>query len=144
MKLREILRTKGTEVATISGNRTVLDAVQALVDRNIGSLVVTRDDRPVGIITERDVLRLSARAPGELDTIEVGDVMSRDLVTATPDDELQAMMTVMTENRIRHLPVMEGGRLAGLVSIGDLLNACRVEAEQENTHLRRYIQGAGS
>jgi CBS domain-containing protein len=69
--------------------------------------------------------------------------MTRDLITAEPQDRLAEMMDVMTENRIRHLPVLEGGRLAGIVSIGDLVNACRVVAEEENTELRRYIHGAG-
>ena len=67
--------------------------------------------------------------------------MTRALVTATPDDQLQAAMEVMTEQRVRHLPVIEEGRLAGILSIGDLLNACRLVAEQENTLLRGYIQG---
>lgn len=143
MKLNEILGTKGREVIAIDGARSVLDAARLLVERNIGSLVVLEDSALRGIITERDVLRLTARAPGDLEDLRVEDVMTRDVVTATPDDELQATMNVMTERRIRHLPVMEDGSLVGLVSIGDLVNACRVSAERENSQLRQYIQTAG-
>ena len=143
MKLEEILRTKGHDVVTITEPQSVLDAAQVLVDRNIGGLVVVEGQRPTGILTERDVLRLTARHPGELGTIPVGRVMTREVITASPQDELSELMDVMTENKIRHLPVMDGDRLAGIVSIGDLLNACRVSAEAENSHLRQYIQGVG-
>ena len=82
-------------------------------------------------------------APGELDSIHVGEVMTRDLITAKPEDQLLQMMDVMAENKIRHLPILEGDRLAGIISIGDLVNACRVVAEEENSQLRQYIAGAG-
>jgi CBS domain-containing protein len=143
MKIGDILRTKGHEVATITESQTVLDAVKVLVDRNIGSLVVTEGQHPVGIFTERDVLRLTARTPGELGTIQVGGVMTRDMITADADDTLAAVMDVMTENRIRHVPIMAGDQLAGIISIGDLVNACRVSAESDNSRLRQYIQGVG-
>jgi CBS domain-containing protein len=143
MNIEEILRNKGREVVSIEASLTVLDAVHVLVDRNIGGLVVMDGARPAGIFTERDVLRLVARVPGELGSIPVGNVMTRELITAGPQDGLAEMMDVMTENRIRHLPIMVEGRLAGIVSIGDLVNACRVAAETENSHLREYIQGVG-
>lgn len=100
-------------------------------------------DRVTGILTERDILRLTARTPGELGSIEVGAAMTRVLITATSEDRLEDAMSVMTENRIRHLPVMDGDRLVGIVSIGDLVNACRLVAEQENSDLRQYIQRGG-
>jgi CBS domain-containing protein len=143
MKIGDILRDKGREVETITESHTVLDAAKVLVDRNIGSLVVTEGQRPIGIFTERDVLRLTARAPRDLDTIQVGGVMTRDVITADPDDTLAAVMDVMTEHRIRHVPVMVGDQLAGIVSIGDLVNAFRASAESENSQLRQYIQGVG-
>ncbi len=143
MKIEEILRNKGHDVVTITESRSVLDAAQALVEHNIGGLVVTEGKRPTGILTERDILRLTAQHPGELDTIQVGTVMTRDLITAKPQDRLADVMVVMTENKVRHLPVMEGDRLIGIVSIGDLVNACRVVAEEENSQLRQYIHGAG-
>ncbi len=141
MKIQEILAGKGREVVTIEEDRTVLEAVRRLVDHGIGALVVVRSDAPVGILSERDVLHLAAHASGGLGDLTVGSCMTRDLVTTEPGSDLQAMMGVMTRRRIRHLPVVEGGRLVGIVSIGDLLKAAQEVAERENTHLRHYIQG---
>jgi len=141
MKIRDILETKGRQVVTIEEDRTVLEAARTLAHHNIGSLLVTRDDRPEGIITERDVLNLVAASPASLESTDVGSVMTRDLILARPGDGLQEMMGVMAKQRIRHLPVVEDDRVVGIVSIGDLLNACRVIAEEENAHLRQYIHG---
>ncbi len=141
MKIQEILQSKGHSVVTISEDRTVLEAAKILMEHGIGGLVVVDGDRPIGILTERDVLRLTARTSGQLGSTMVRSVMTRELITATPEDELHAAMKVMTERKIRHLPIIEGERLAGIVSIGDLLNACRIVAEQENVLLRGYIQG---
>ena len=147
MKIEEILRNKGHDVVTIGESESVLSAAQALVEHNIGGLVVTESERatgiPTGILTERDILRVTAESPGELHSIQVGAVMTRKLITAKPGDRLAELMDVMTENKIRHLPVLEGDRLIGIVSIGDLVNACRIVAEEENSQLRQYIQGAG-
>lgn len=144
MKIEGILRTKGHDVVTILESSTVLDAAQLLVEKNIGSLVVMGGEGPVGIITERDVLRLAADASVDLGAIGVASAMTREMITASPDAPLTSVMDTMTERRIRHLPVLDGDRLAGIVSIGDLVNACRVSAEQENSALREYIQGAGA
>ena len=141
MKIKEILRTKGHSVLTITQSITVLEAVQILVEQNIGGLVVVNEDGPVGILTERDILRLTAQRPGEFDSIQVGTVMTRSLITATADDDHIELMSVMTENKIRHLPIMDGDRLAGIISIGDLLNVCRTVAEEENSQLKHYIRG---
>ena len=141
MKIQEILHSKGHSVVTISEDRTVLEAAKILMEHGIGSLVVVDGDRPIGVLTERDVLRLTARTSGQLGSVEVRSSMTRELITATPDDDLRVAMQLMTERRIRHLPVVEGERLAGIVSIGDLVNACRIVAEQESAVLRDYIQG---
>lgn len=143
MKIKEIIQDKGSDVVTIEQTRSVLDAVQVLVDHNIGSLVVMEGERAIGILTERDILRLTAQAPGDLAVIRVGSVMTREVFTTEPNHGLNEAMDIMTERRIRHLPVMEGERVAGIVSIGDLVNACRLLAEQETVHLREYIRGAG-
>ena len=143
MKIEEIRRIKGHDVRTITESITVLAAAEVLVEQNIGGLVVMEGERPTGILTERDILRLTARRPGELDSIQVGEVMTRELITATPQDKLLKTMDVMTENKIRHLPILDGDRLIGIISIGDLVNACRIIAEEENSQLRRYIAGAG-
>lgn len=143
MRIEEILRKKGHDVLTITESKSVLAAAEVLVEHNIGGLVVMEGERATGIVTKRDILRVTARRPGELDSIQVGEVMTRDLITAKPEDQLLQMMDVMAENKIRHLPILEGDRLAGIISIGDLVNACRVVAEEENSQLRHYIAGAG-
>lgn len=141
MKIQEILEGKGREVVTIEEDRTVLEAVRRLVERGIGALVVVREGAPVGILSERDVLHLTAHAADGLGDLVVGACMTRDLVTTAPGSDLHDMMGVMTRKRIRHLPVVEADALVGIVSIGDLLKAAQELAERENNHLRRYIQG---
>ena len=140
MKIRDILRHKGHDVVTASTGDSVLQAVRVLVDHNIGGVVVVDGGEVIGILTERDILRLVARRPDELQALEVGQVMTRDVIKLVPDDDLAHVMEVMTENRIRHLPVIEEGRLAGIVTIGDVVNAFRRVAEDENAHLKQYIQ----
>ncbi len=143
MKIEEILTRKGREVVTITEEKSVLEAVQLLVAKGIGGLVVVEGQDPIGIITERDILRLTAESDGDLGSIRTGSVMTRDLITGKPGDQLAHVMDIMTENRIRHLPVTDDDGLVGIISIGDLVNAFRVSAEEENSHLRQYIQGTG-
>ncbi len=143
MKIRDILRHKGRDVVTASKDDSVLHAVRVLVDHNIGGVVVVDAKEVIGILTERDILRLVARQPDELQALEVGQVMTDDVIKAAPDDDLANVVKVMTENRIRHLPVVEKGSVVGIVTIGDVVNAFRRVAEDENAHLRQYIQ-AGS
>jgi len=133
MKIREILAIKGQHVHTIEPDRTVLDAVALLVEHGIGALLV-RDAGGVvaGIISERDVLRVSRERSGELGAVRIGDVMTRDLVICVPDDETDYAMGIVTKNRVRHLPVMDGGHVAGMISIGDLVKARLDAAEYEN------------
>jgi CBS domain-containing protein len=141
MKLQEILDRKGHEVVTISPERTVPEAVQLLVEHNIGGVVVVDGGSLVGILTERDILRLTARSPGTMSELTVAEAMTRTVVTGSADDDMVDVMGLMTDHRIRHLPILDQGRLSGIVSIGDLVNACRRSAEEENQHLRQYIQG---
>lgn len=141
MKVQEILDRKGHEVVTITPERTVPEAVQLLVEHNIGGVVVTEGGSLVGILTERDILRLTARSPGTMGTLTVAEAMTRAVVTGSADDDMMDVMGLMTDRRIRHLPILDQGRLSGIVSIGDLVNACRLAAEEENQHLRQYIQG---
>lgn len=142
MKIREILRRKGDEVVTVGPEATVLSAMRRLVEHNIGSLVVVEGGDVEGIITERDVLRLGAEAPVRLEETTVRDAMTGDIIIATPDDDIDYCMDVMTRNRVRHLPIMDGTQLRGMVSIGDVVNNLRKDAEAENQHLRDYIRGA--
>lgn len=141
MRIREILSEKGHAVVTISPERTVQEAVELLVERNIGSVVVVEDSEVRGILTERDVLRLAARRPGGFGDTRVADIMTTDLVTAEPDAEIEDVMDVMTRRRVRHLPILHGHGLRGIVSIGDVVNALRESAQDENRHLKDYIRG---
>ncbi len=143
MKIKDILGKKGRFVVTIPPDRTVLEAIQLLVEKNIGSVVVTRDDEIVGILTERAILRLSTVRHRELDRLRVSKAMTADVITATPADGINHVMEVMTDNRIRHLPILADGRLAGILSIGDVVNALRESVQKENHHLKKYIQGTG-
>jgi CBS domain-containing protein len=141
MRIREILRNKGEEVITVAPDQPVLAAVRILSEHRIGALVVRQGDEIAGIISERDVLNLVARDPAAVATTLISDVMTRELIVALPDDDLDYVMNIMTNNRIRHLPIMDDGRLAGLVSIGDVVNAARRSVESENRHLKDYIHG---
>lgn len=141
MKIRNVLDRKGREVITVAPEITVLEAMAVLVEHNIGSVVVTRGSQILGILTERDVLRLGAVDPGSLATLTVGDTMTVDLVVGVSDDAIEYVAGILTANRIRHLPIVDGEDLVGVVSIGDIVNAMKQEVEVENRYLRDYIQG---
>lgn len=143
MYLSQILSHKGSDVITIRPGATVLEAIRSLVDHNIGALVVVKEGVPVGILSERDVLTFTAGGPGLLADTRVGDLMTREMRTAGPRDTIAHAMEVMTRQRIRHLPILNGGVLVGIVSIGDVVNALREETAEENDHLKAYIATAG-
>lgn len=141
MNVQSILGRKGTDVATIAQTASVCDAVRLLDERRIGALVVSGDGRAIeGIISERDIVRIAA--DGRLEELSVGAVMSTQVVTCTSGDGVDRLMELMTERRIRHLPVVdEQGHLAGIVSIGDVVKARLTALEHENQALADYISG---
>ena len=145
MILQDILRVKGTSVLTISPLAVLEEVVQKLVRFNCGSLVVCQEDQmqstPLGIITERDILRACASGKGSLAEIRVADAMSEDVITGTPQDSLEDTMGLMTERRIRHLPILDGEKLAGIISIGDVVKAQHDHLTMENHYLKSYIHG---
>jgi CBS domain-containing protein len=141
MNVHAILAGKGDDVATITQASTLADAAQLLRDLGVGALVVSGDGRAIeGIISERDVVRaLAAHGAGALGRT-VGSVMSTDVVTCVSSDGVERLMSLMTERRIRHLPVVDqGGRLSGIVSIGDVVKTRLNELESENKALFDYI-----
>ena len=141
MKIREIVAIKGEHVHTIASDRTILDAVALLVEHGIGALLVRDAGGAVaGIISERDVLRVCRDRGAALGSLGIADVMTRELVVCVPDDDVDYAMGIVTKNRVRHLPVMDGGRVAGMISIGDLVKARLDAAEYENRYLREYIE----
>jgi CBS domain-containing protein len=146
MTLQEILRTKGSEVQSIGPHATLQEVVRRLVSHNIGSLVICEGDdceraKLRGIITERDILRACAVYNERWISVEVAAVMTTDVLVGRPDDTVETTMGTMTENRVRHLPVVENERLLGIVSIGDIVKAQHHELTMENHYLKNYIHG---
>ncbi len=146
MTLKDILDTKGDAVLTIGPDATLADVAQKLVEHNIGSLVVCRKDAQgndalVGIITERDLLHSWAKGNEDLTAVQVKAIMTAELVTASPGDPVEKVMGLMTTKRIRHLPIISEGKLAGLVSIGDVVKAHLNHLAVENKFMKDYIQG---
>jgi CBS domain-containing protein len=140
MKVRDILQIKGSQVHSIGPDQSVLDAVTVLMEHRIGALLV-RDGAGavVGVISERDVLRECLHRSRALGDIRVRDAMTRDLIVCVLDDDIGYAMSVVTKNRVRHLPVMDGDQVAGMISIGDLVKASLDEVQYENRYLREYI-----
>ncbi len=144
MKLHEILSAKDGAVHSISPEATLQDVVGTLVEHRVGSLVVCRSDAAgkdelVGIITERDILHACAAGRRPLAEVKVAEAMSTTLVTGAPDDEVESIMGLMTTHRIRHLPVLVEGRLAGMISIGDVVKAQHDRLAMENRFMKDYI-----
>ena len=142
MTIARILQTKGHEVATIPAEASVNDAVALLGSKRIGALPVVEDSRVVGIISERDVIYCLREAGAEVLAWPVSRVMTSPAITADPDTAVLSALAMMTQRRIRHLPVVVGGEIRGIVSIGDLVKHRieRIEAEAEA--MRTYIQTA--
>ena len=140
MKLQEILRVKGTGVHKIGPEASLAEVVQRLVECGCGSLLVCDGDRMVGIITERDILRACAAKAAPLEEIQVTVHMTVEVVTGSPGDDVGDIMGLMTSKRIRHLPIMEDDKLAGMISIGDVVKAQHAYLSVENHYLKEYIQ----
>ncbi len=143
MNVETILRNKGNWVATIRPEATVAEAVDILARERIGALVVSDDGRAVdGVLSERDIVIALAETGDDLLSREVGEIMSRTVVTCAPADTVGELMTEMTNRRIRHFPVVADGRLTGIVSIGDLVKSRLDEIEFEANSLRSFIAGS--
>ncbi len=145
MTLEEILKAKGSTVYTVAPDAMLEEAIVELSEHNVGALLVCERDpafgeKVVGIVTERDVLHVCASRKKLLTAMRVGDVMSTKLITATPADSLEWAMGQMTTNRIRHLPVLNEGRLVGIVSIGDVVKVQHDRLAMENQAMKDYIQ----
>jgi CBS domain-containing protein len=140
-QVKQLLARKGREVWSIDADEPVLVAIQQMADRHVGALPVTRDGDLVGVVSERDYARkviLLGRSSAET---PVWQIMSSPVVTVSPDDGVRQCMQLMTERRIRHLPVVEGGRMVGMISIGDLVRVVIEEQDQTIEHLERFISG---
>lgn len=140
MTIAAILSGKGQDVVTIDGDRTVEQAVTLLAERRIGAVPVLEDGQVAGIFSERDVIYCLARDGASALDRPVRDVMTMPAITVTRNESVFAALALMTRRRIRHLPVVEDGRLVGLVSIGDLVKYRIERIENEANAMREYIQ----
>ncbi len=143
MNVQSILGSKGNAVETIAQTATLFDAARQLGERKIGALVVSGDGRAIeGIVSERDIVRATSGGGAEALGNSVGSVMSTDVITCSCGDGVDQLMSLMTDRRIRHLPVVDDhGHLAGIISIGDVVKARLAELEHENQALTQYISG---
>jgi CBS domain-containing protein len=141
VRVKQLLALKGHEVWSVDVEEPVLEAIQLMADKHVGALPVTRNGELAGVISERDYARkviLLGRSSAET---PVWQIMSSPVVTVSPDEDVRQCMALMTDRRIRHLPVVEGGRMVGVISIGDLVRAVIEEQEQTIEQLERFIVG---
>jgi CBS domain-containing protein len=140
MYVADLLATKGTTVATVGDDSTVGMVVAELVRHRIGALVVSPDGRAIeGIVSERDIVRHLSELHNDLLEEPVASIMSTDVVVCTPTEAVESIMNLMTERRIRHVPVVEDGRLCGIISIGDVVKSRIGELEKDRFELMEYI-----
>ncbi len=143
MRIKDVLRGKGNRVVTVRPDATVRELLALLAEHNVGALVVSDDGAAVaGIVSERDVVRRLGERGSELLAATVGEIMTAEVRTATLDEDLDGLMRLMTDHRIRHVPVVVEGRLSGIVSIGDVVKHRLDELESESHQLRAYISTA--
>ncbi len=135
-----VLQDKGGDVLTITSDASVSEAVRRLADRNVGAVVVVDGSNVVGVLSERDVVRRLAVEPDVLG-LSVGDVMTSPVTTCRPDATIDELMRTMTEQRFRHLPVLDDGRLVGIVSIGDVVKHRIDELATQTEQLTEYVAG---
>jgi IMP dehydrogenase len=138
--VKELIGNARKEIFSIGKDQTVADAVSQLVEHEIGALVVVDDGKPVGVFTERDVLKCWARkGDRHFKDIKVSEVMTVNMIIAEADDDLCYVTTIMIKNRIRHLPVIENHRIVAMLSIRDVVKAQVTDLRAENHYLKDYI-----
>jgi CBS domain-containing protein len=140
MQVKEILRVKGNRLLTIEPSGRAVDAVKTMSEQNLGSLIVLDQGRMSGVLTFREILQALAQRNGTLGDVRVGEVMMRDPVTATPDMEVNDLRRTMLESGARYLPVVQDGKLLGVISFRDVAKAVLEEQDFENKMLKGYIK----
>jgi CBS domain-containing protein len=142
MKLvQHLLDSKGRDVISVAEDTSVLDAIKIMADRTVGSLLVMDGDELKGIVTERDYARKVIIKGRSSESTQVGEIMTAKVCTATSQKTVNQCMTVMSERKIRHLPVVDDGKVVGMISIGDLVQAIITDQQEEIEHLEHYISG---
>ncbi|MEC7875996.1 MAG: CBS domain-containing protein [Pseudomonadota bacterium] len=141
VKISTILDSKGGDVYSISPESSLKQMADEMLAKKIGSLVVTEKDGSLaGIISERDFLNIVGRHSKDWEDISVSDVMTKEVITANPEDTLEQVMSVMTQHHIRHIPVMGNNKIVGLLALGDIINALLDKSLFQNELLKRYIK----
>lgn len=138
-KVKQILQGKGHDVWAIGPEASVFDAVEMMADKEVGALVVTQADKLVGVVTERDYARKVVLQGRSSKGTKIRDIMTSRVAYARPDQSVEDCMAMMTDKRIRHLPVMDGDKLLGIISIGDLVKAIIEEQQHVIAQLEQYI-----
>lgn len=140
MKVKDILEVKGKVLVTINQNETIFDALETFAKNRVGSLIVLDDNNnTVGIIAPRDVLTNILNQCEQIKQTKVSEVMTKDIIVGTPEDNLEYVQMILTENRIRHLPIIDQNQLVGIISIGDVVKAQLHVFDAENRYLRDYM-----
>ena len=139
--VKDILQEKGTEVYAISPDATVYEALQLMADKNVGALMVMEGDTAVGLISERDYARKIVLKGRFSKDVPVREIMTADVIRVGPDDDVEYCMELMTDKRVRHLPVFKNDQLIGIISIGDLVNTIIEHKEEIIEQLENYIKG---
>lgn len=139
MRIADVLRSKGSSVATITPETSVSGLLTELAVHNIGAMVVVSPDGVIGIVSERDVVRAMHERGADLLRQPVSEIMTTFVATCEPNDSVDSLSALMTNKRVRHIPVMENGRLAGIVSIGDVVKTRMEELETQQEQLQAYI-----
>jgi CBS domain-containing protein len=143
MRVSDVLKVKGSGVNTITFHSTIRQALQNITENKVGSLVVVDESQcPIGIITERDIVRLVyEKGVSDWQKIAVNEVMTKNIIVGFPDDDVEYIMQLMTSNRIRHVPILKDNKLAGIISIGDVVKSLLKDVKAENRYLSDYISG---
>lgn len=140
MVIRDILQLKSGEIFSISPDQPVVDGIALMAERGIGSVVILSHGKMVGLITRRDLLRALHEKGCDLRSLKISEIMVTDPIIGSPEDTVDYVRGVMTDNHISHLPVMENDQLLGIISFHDVAKACLSEANFENRLLKRYIK----
>lgn len=139
--VKEILRDKGSLYFSVSSRESVFNALKLMAEKNVGSLLVMDEEKLVGILSERDYARKIILQSKSSRETPVGDLMTREMFYVSPDDTIEECMTLMTDRRVRHLPVLENNQVAGIISIGDVVKHIISEQQFTIQQLKKFISG---
>lgn len=139
MKVAEILTAKGNHIYAVTGQITVYDAIKVMGEKNIGALMVIEEDKLIGILSERDYARKIVLEGKSSRQTLVKDIMTESVITISPEDSIEKCMELMSNRHFRHLPIVKDGKVLGIISIGDVVNAIIASQKETIEHLQQYI-----